>query len=287
MTEISGDQEQISKEFRKVLNKHGHGFQYAVLSLADQMYSKGITGWIFNSAEFPVVAGNETTHIDFLLNTPSNRTYLVAECKRVDPALGHWCFAKAPYTWRQLTPPYVVFDQFMFSPAELPKIVLCTSTTTFGTYHLGLELKTHQKGDGEFHGGKSTISQAVTQVLRGTSGLINYLAESKHGSSQQQQLIRFIPAIFTTANLWVTEADLSSAELSTGDLPMDAVNLKKVAWIWYTHNRSPALQNNYEKYRDPSVSRALKYEFERSIAMVSSDGIEKFLGFDLETWLDN
>jgi hypothetical protein len=70
--------------------------------------------WMFDSAEFPVVAGGSTTHVDFILRSRSRRTYLVAECKRADPARARWCFARAPYTWHNPIKGEVIFDQFVY-----------------------------------------------------------------------------------------------------------------------------------------------------------------------------
>jgi len=32
--------------------------------------------------------------------------------------------------------------------------------------------------------------------------------------------LTFLPVVFTTADLWVTDVDLSAADLTTGDLPI-------------------------------------------------------------------
>ena len=158
--------------------------------------------------------------------------------------------------------------------------------TEFGIYHLGVELKTGTSGDGTSHG-KSAINQSVTQVLRGSSGLINHLFVNTHPAFQKKTVVRFIPAIFTTAQLWVTQADLGGAELATGDLPNKAVRPTKVGWIWYNHNRSPNLRHALEwNGSETELAEELKVEFARSIAIVSTDGIDNFLGRDMEEWLE-
>lgn len=292
MTQGHNESDQISAGLRKVLNMHGHGFHYAVMRRAEQLSNERLSPWVFEAAEFPVVVGRDTTHIDFILRSRSSRTYLVAECKRVDPARGRWCFAKAPLTRRNAHSSEVVFDEFRYrgSTAGLMQEPRIRFTETRGPYYVGFELKTNQKGDGAPSPG-SAINQAVTQVLRGTSGLINHLLEARRLvqslKNETETMFWFVPVILTTAELWVTETDLGDADLRTGDLPKEAVRAKKVDWIWFTHNRSPMLRHGLQVGRkDPgTISEELVYGFTRSIAIVSSDGVDRFLGCDLERWL--
>src|SRR5262245_35612150 len=84
--------------FLKVLNSHGYGFQYSVIRLADTLYKDGKSGWRFEWAEFPVSVQGDDTRIDLVLRQGRSHYYMLGECKRVNPALGNWCFAHAPYT---------------------------------------------------------------------------------------------------------------------------------------------------------------------------------------------
>ena len=286
MTQHPDESEQVSAGLRKVLNTHGHGFHYAILRHAQQMFSGGEAGWRFDGAEFPVVAGNKPIHIDGILRSSSGRTYLVVECKRVDRARGRWCFARAPYTWRNPSPE-VIFDQFRCQPVNRLRQEPCIKRAESGIYHLGIELKTGVVGDGTSQGGSTAIDGAIAQVLRGTSGLINHLFKRGSESCKTQEIIRFVPTVFTTAELWVTEVDLGAADLTTGDLPVVALEAKKVPWIWYNYNRSPDLRHDLE-WSDfgADLTKELKYESARSIAIVSPEGISDFLGWNLEEWLE-
>jgi hypothetical protein len=71
---------------------------------------------------------------------------------------------------------------------------------------------------------------------------------------------------------------VSQADLTTGDLPQDAVGLEQVNYLWFTHNRSPDLRHDLE-WDCPNIdlSEALRHEFARSIAIVSPGGIDEFL----------
>lgn len=108
------------------------------------------------------------------------------------------------------------------------------------------------------------------------------------GRDDGNKTIRFIPVIFTTAQIWVTDADLGNAELSTGDLVSD-LNAQRVDWIWFTHNQSSSLRPDFywepERSALDGFSYDLRREFARSIAIITPSGIDDFLRFDLEEWL--
>src|SRR4030043_1645904 len=104
--EVQNLNKKITSAFEKTLNRHGYGFQYSVLKKAKQLFEDGRSPWIFEPSEFPVSVQGRDVHIDFILRwyrkgmtlaEYSIPVYLVAECKRADPALKYWCFARAPY----------------------------------------------------------------------------------------------------------------------------------------------------------------------------------------------
>lgn len=95
--------EEFTQSFAKVLNRHGYGFQFSVLKKADELARQRKSAWDFEVCEFPV-EGGPGTRIDFVLSRPPRRGdgskyyFLIAECKRANPALSNWCFARAPFT---------------------------------------------------------------------------------------------------------------------------------------------------------------------------------------------
>jgi hypothetical protein len=290
---ISEDSEQIAASFRKALNSHGHGFHYAVTRRAEELLQSRQSSWMFDGVEFPVTTAGHGTHIDFILRSRSGRTLIVAECKRADPARALWCFARSPYTWRNATKGEVIFDQIVIQPNKQVSRIPHYAYSQEDVFHLGFELKTGEKGEG--YSQNRGINEAVTQVLRGTSGAINHLYHSVRtadhrtlGLNGANKAIRFIPALFTTAQIWVTSADLGSADLSTGDLGKNLVT-ERAEWIWFTHNRSPNLKPDLDVERERSaldgMSFDLRREFARSIAIVSPGGIDSFLCAELEEWL--
>ena len=67
MTEGPDQEQNPSDDFRRVLNTHGYSFQYSVLRRVDQLLNNGKSAWKFKGSEFPVVAGSQPIHIDFVL----------------------------------------------------------------------------------------------------------------------------------------------------------------------------------------------------------------------------
>jgi hypothetical protein len=286
MTNPADNSEQISSHLRKVLNTHGHGFHYAVVRRGEDLSRKKRSAWLLDGTEIPVVVGDSSTHVDFVLSTSSRRTYLVGECKRADPAKARWCFARAPYTWRDDTESELIFDQIVMRPDRSHSAVHRSGYMQQGSYRLGFELRTGQAGDGAGVRG-SAIEAAVAQVLRSASGLINQITEHTEYPDEGHKHIKFIPAIFTTAELWTTDVDLGAADLATGNLSAEQVNAQKTDWLWFTYNRSPALSHflPYEDVKN-NFSKYVRREFARSIAIVSVGGIDEFLGWNLEEWLE-
>lgn len=292
---LMDDAVQTANSIRKVLNSHGHGFHYAVMRRGEQLFEAKRSRWLLVGAEYPVVVGDSSTHIDFVYGTETGafRTYLVGECKRADPARARWCFAPAPYAWRDWNSDDVFFDELTCERNSygLTHVGRAVSTAAGSLLnkricHIGVELKTGAKGDGTSHG--RSIDEAISQVLRGVSGLLTAVRGPAGQRYESAQRIRFVPAIFTTAELWVTDADLGAADLRTGELP-PGVTAAKQGWIWFTHNRSPMISAGGQAR--PAITnlddlaRRLRLDFARSIAIVSPDGLDAFLSADLHSWI--
>lgn len=271
---------------RKVLGAHGYGFQFAALRRAEELAAQGRSRWIFEAAEFPVGSPENPTHIDFILRNTTGTVYLVVECKRADPACANWCFLKAPYTRRNAHEGELVFQEVRHEADTLAAPRARTVFASLESTHLGLELRTGAKGDGVTR--SAAIRDATAQVLRGANGLLDHLFPSQRPArGQKGNLVVFVPVIFTTALLWAAKGDLSEADLRTGLLPEEWGALKKVPWLWYTHNQTPALHHRLpsSSLTAPSISAALHAEYSRTIAVVGPDGIDAFLEADLVDWL--
>jgi hypothetical protein len=120
------------------------------------------------------------------------------------------------------------------------------------------------------------------------NGLIDHFFARSNQGAEDRGIALFLPVIFTTATLWVASGDLGTADLLTGQLPSDWGEIKKVEWLWYTHNQSPALRHGLgpkEAHNGFDLARVLHAEFARTIAVVAADGLDSFLGADLLSWL--
>ena len=150
----------------------------------------------------------------------------------------------------------------------------------------GLELRTDVPRDGLAQSGQA-IHQAVSQVLRATAGLINHLFKWSGRSFTTEGVVRFVPVVFTTAQVLITDVDLGAATLATGDLSAEAVKAQATDWVWFNHNRSPLLPADLE-WADLSgdLAHELRREFARSIAIVGPEGVDKFLTTHLQSWLN-
>jgi hypothetical protein len=132
--------------FHKLLNQHGHGFHYAVLREAHRLFDQGLSRWGFVTDEFPVSIRGVDTRIDFVLQHASNsRLYIIAECKRANPALANWCFLRAPYARRSEG---IYVDHLSWTVSGEMDIVEVTNVGyTAEAYHIGLEARTGSLGD--------------------------------------------------------------------------------------------------------------------------------------------
>src|SRR5437867_2805939 len=95
--------DQLAHEFVNAVNRQGYAFQFAVLEKAKQLLASGDSSFGFEVSEFPVQIRGAHTRIDFVLLKRDGKLRLVSECKRANPALSNWCFARAPYVRRDRT----------------------------------------------------------------------------------------------------------------------------------------------------------------------------------------
>ena len=278
----------LGEDYRKVLNRHGYAFQYGVIKLIDDLNRQGRIDWELEATEFPVGVGG----MDSIFRKTRPHIYLIGECKRVNPALSNWCFAGSVYSRGSSRLDKLIFE-YAWVPSPDKKLTETLSRTDAirmltGTiqhdfhrvYHLGLSVRSNKTGD---KSGKNTdaIEEAAGQVCKGLNGLIEYF-NSQHFKLPADAKFYFLPAIFTTARIWTTDVDLSSANIDKGEFEFGLVPLKETAWIWYQYHVSPALKHTVstdeESYVSPfELARILDQDFTRSIAIVNVKGIDDFL----------
>lgn len=274
----------IRDKFESELNKHGYAFQYSVIKRFEDLQKERYTFWNPVGPEFPVEVAGQASHIDFVLRTVKDygdQRFLVAECKRVDPAKGYWCFAKSPHTWLGVHRDETIFEQVKYNLSPHGYYISTTHLDLFqDVFHIRTEVKGGDRGDGTGGSSKSVINDAVSQVLKGTSGLINYLCTDQTHIVQLKPDINhiFIPVIFTTARIFVTEADLAQADLFTGYLEKNSLKIEEKDWVWLNENRSPNLSHGRRIGHRENINIHFE-DFTRSVAIVSPSGIDSFFHY--------
>lgn len=102
------------------------------------------------------------------------------------------------------------------------------------------------------------------------------------GATLQNRSFRFVPVLFTTAELWTTENDLSGADLGSGKFSQDALSVEETGWLWFNYNMSPQLRHTVPPSKSSkTLSESLIAEATHSVAIVSPSGIDAFLTLDL------
>jgi hypothetical protein len=179
------------RRFLHRLNRHGYALQYAALDALDKVRSNH---YVFEAAEVPVEVRGRVTHIDFVLRQSGYPVYVVAECKRANPAFCNWCFVKAPYVRRGLNGEYLLCE--MYSRPDQGSThcegIGVQANLLNEVYHKGFAVKSENKGDpSAIDRGDDTIELAVSQAFRGVSGLAEFLRLNAGRSlDQRSQCVR-------------------------------------------------------------------------------------------------
>jgi hypothetical protein len=272
----SHSRQRVAKGFEKVLNSHGHGFQYSVLTEASRLlYEIRSSQWVAQVPEFPVEVQGYGTRIDFILKHAGLPVYLVAECKRVNPALANWCFVKTAFTPAIDQAQHVTIEGIRVDASGQPSTSIQHLVHSNEIFHLAVEVKSDDKGDVSGQG-RGTIEEAAAQVCRGLSGLINFLG-SRPGNFEGDRVL-LLPVIFTTAKIWTSNIDLGSASLEDGKITLRESEIQEKAWIFYQYHQSPGLKHSVlAREQSTSLDKVLYNEYVRNIAVVSSNGIADFL----------
>lgn len=272
--------EKISVGLRKILNYHGYGFHYSVIRHINELFDKRKTSWGFEAAEYPVSINDYDTRIDFILKNVNRDNYIVAECKRANPAFSNWCFVKAPYIRRDDYGNQIIIDKVSFM--ENSTRVMANGVKfalSKNIYHLGFEIRTGKEGEPDTKG-RGAIEDASTQVCRGLNGLVEDFERRGSGIIRNTQTsFSIIPVIFTTARIWVSEVDLGSACLETGEFKLEEIKAEEKNWVWLEYPISPSIKNSVDSEKDytQEFKDILLKDYIRSIAIVSVAGIDEFL----------
>lgn len=170
--------DEIRKKFNDGLNRHGYGFHSRILQELKTLREQKESEFVLETIEFPTSVRGSNTRIDIVLSRGLGAgvpDFLLAECKRANPAMANWCVARYPMTKRNTGASYepVIVEHATW---------LNTSFKTIGNQrgyatdiaHIGLEVRTGRPGDKAGESGRA-IEDACSQVLRGLNGFIEGL----------------------------------------------------------------------------------------------------------------
>jgi hypothetical protein len=272
--------------YRQELNRHGYAFQNSVIRAAQELFATGKSPWLFKAAEFPVSVRGRVTHIDFILEHRDKQLFLIGECKRANPALSNWCFARSAFTRHNPHDTKLIIQNTWQSETDSSRVLTgIGSENSEQIYHLGIEIKSNKKGDAEGQKKGEALNKAAEQACLGVNGIIEFFASHPTFLTGRGK-VHLLPAIFTTAQLFTSNVDLGSANIKTGDLEKGSVELQDLAWIWLQYNLSPTLTHSQPvRPAARNIESVLEQEFCRSIAIVGPEGIESF--FTRDWWLSN
>jgi|SRR5215213_387691 len=285
---MSQPNDQLAREFAKYLSRHGYGFQYAVIKhirnlIATNRIVMIDDFWRFLMSEFPVES-EKGTRVDFVLERKASdggykRLFIVAECKRANPASANWCFVKSPYPHRAVwgSTEFVHLECVMVTTSLRGVLAAGVQANADNpAYHLAFALRTNEKGDPDAAGTRqSEVEDAMAQALRGANGLVMHFDRRPQLLGNEEQ-VGILPVIFTTANLYTSDVKLDEAELATGKV--DGGSLTRAPWVMYQYSMSPGLKHAAVSGSTPrDLVELYQTEYIRTVPVVSVEGILDFM----------
>lgn len=243
--------ERVTRQARSVLNSNGFSLQYSVI----EELKKSSQQWLFYGSEIPVTPRGKNTHIDCVFQDRSGSFFLIGECKRVQAGYADWVFVKTPLSSRKDTYCHLTLDELRESRNSHASVVKkrigpCSYAVTEDVYGLGFRTKRSlPPGAVECQDSVNVINNCIEQVLRSTSGFINLLSHIFRPNNEVQYDYRyfFLPVIFTTAELWISEVNIAGADLETGNLAK-VDEARKVPLVWFNYNRPRELSPNFRDF---------------------------------------
>jgi hypothetical protein len=275
---------QVRHSFNKQLDRHGFSFQQAVISKAIELSNTSKSMFRFVASEFPVAVRGAGTRIDAMferITRMEQPLFLLAECKRANPALSNWCFVRAPFIHSKRMYSYGDSDPILFESVEKagsPRLTQAWASPNYRvrhSYNIGIEVRSQAVGDKQGDGGQA-IEKAASQSMRGLNGYVETLA-SNDELLKQNSGVTLMPVIFTTANLFATDADISKADLDTGKIEIERQGFTRAPWLSYQYHQTPDLKHEVSpSTKSSDLGALMDMEFIRTIIIVSTSGIEDY-----------
>jgi hypothetical protein len=269
-------EEALGIALKKVLNSHGYPFHESVIRVISKVRTRSL--WVPWVPEFPVQVNGQHTRIDLVLTNQKNNIYLVCECKRSNPAVANWCFAKSCFFPNASLAQHCYMDALQRQPHEggLISSYVRQLTTSDRLFQVAVEVRGGVTGDDSVKG-RGQIEEAATQVCRGLNGLIDSLYQRglpRLGAGN----IFFLPVVITTSKLWATDTDISLTSTETGEIEDASVSVNPMKWLWYQYPQSPGLKHSApNNFCSHDLREILYHEFVRPIAIARPDGLDELL----------
>ena len=107
----------------------------------------------------------------------------MAECKRANPALSNWCFARAPFVHEDRVYGYGGYDPLIMEYAEFyeqgPVLAYAKQKSKLEhPYHVEVKVRSDAKGEPSGESGRA-IEDAPTPVSRGLNGPVEFVRKKR------------------------------------------------------------------------------------------------------------
>jgi hypothetical protein len=222
---------------------------------------------------------NKESRLDILArirseNYPNYAMDVVIECKKNNPEFTNWIFfEKYPDSGQKqsFVGTYVGENGGAFYTAKNLKLPGYISSD-------GREVKQNYSNINSRDKTRTTntnIEDACYQVVLATHSLIDeqftqFTLPAERRNNELFILYLYIPMIVTTANLYISDYDVSNVSIDKGEIPFDKTNLKLVDSLWYEYPVPPHLQLINEKWGLNPSNAGKDFTYRRCIYIVNS-----------------
>jgi len=262
------------ERIRAVLSHHGHGFQFAVINELLGLARDRRIDWRVEAVEFPFDVNGQAGHADILLR--KDIAVAVVECKKVRTGLSTWCFARSNLVCRSDFGAQTVALEGVTRLNPEPELNACLrpGRTTDRQYNVFAESK---DGEGEPSGtSRGALDNAVTQALRGSSGILRQLVSHPSLlSGSRGATLTIVPVIVTNARLLTCDTDLALTDVASGQLP-EKLMVQERDWLWLRTMASAGVRHEFWHvggHASSSFGDLQDRRYARSIAVTTCAGL--------------
>lgn len=276
--EQESDERRVASRFGEVVNSHGYAFHQAVLRSAEVAAAER-SNWELLASEIPVEVAGAGAHVDFALSHRHRPMLMIAECKRANPEYCDWCFSHNRLASRSKLEGQPIFERIardQFGTFFTGGVAL---TSALDFYHVAVEVNRKREKPGSRVSEEDRIERASNQLCRAIAGMRDLMVRFNRENGLANPTT-IIPVLFTTANLWISHIDLTSASLKRGEVDMRSDLLHQKPWVFYQYHMLPTYRREQCSGRThvnmESMADWIALEYTRTLCIVSPSGIESF-----------